>query len=303
MAGKLRPDISTHRYFPAVHKSAFSAARLRYHGHVMSKMPPFPSAPLLGPDDPLPVECIRDDGSAAVVLICDHASSAVPHALNGLGLPMNELRRHIGWDIGAAAVTRGLAERLGAPALLAGYSRLVIDLNRSPGDPSSIPVVSDGTTIPANQDLSDAAVQTRLNALFWPYHHAVTEAVGRQWRRSGIPPAVIAIHSFTPEMSGIPRPWHVGVLWNHDPRLAGPLIQRLRARGDLKVGDNQPYSGRALAYTTERHAAASGLPHLGLEIRQDLIGDEVGVARWIDLLTDAFLPFLADPALHRVEMF
>lgn len=269
----------------------------------MSEMPSLFPAPLLGPDDPPPVELAREGGSAAAVLICDHASSVVPRALKCLGVPDCELLRHIGWDIGAAAVTRGLAERLDAPALLAGYSRLVIDLNRQPGDPTSIPPVSDGTAIPANQGLSDAVVQARLDELFWPYHHAITETIGRQWRHSGRPPVLIAVHSFTPVMDGAARPWHVGILWNHDPRLAVPLIRRLRERGDLVVGDNEPYSGRSLAYTTERHAAAAGLPHAGLEIRQDLISDDAGAARWVGILAEALGPILADPALHRVEMY
>ena len=170
-------------------------------------------------------------------------------------------------------------------------------------DPTSIPAVSDGTAIPANRDLSDTAVQARIDDLFWPYHHAVTEAIGRQWRQSGKPPVLIAVHRFTPEMNGFRRPWHIGILWNHDPRLAVPLIRRLRARGDLEVGDNEPYSGRSLAYTTERHAAAAGLPHVGLEIRQDLIGDDAGVARWVDILAEILAPILADPVLHRVEMY
>jgi predicted N-formylglutamate amidohydrolase len=258
---------------------------------------------LLSPEDPPAVTMVGEDGGAASVLICDHASNAVPRALRCLGVADCELLRHIGWDIGAAAVTRGLSGRLAAPALLAGYSRLVIDLNRQPGDPTSMPVVSDGTEIPANRDLSEEQVQARLQELFWPYHHAITEAIGRQWRLSGLPPALIAVHSFTPEMNGRRRPWHVGILWNHDPRLAVPLIQRLRARGDLEVGDNEPYSGRSLAYTTERHAAAAGLPHVGIEIRQDLIGDVAGVARWVEILAEALAPILAEATLHRVEMF
>lgn len=269
----------------------------------MSDLSPALPAPLLVPGDAAPVDPLRLDGTAAAVLICDHASAAVPRALGCLGVADCDRLRHIGWDIGAAAVTRGLAERLDAPALLAGYSRLVIDLNRQPGGPGSIPTVSDGTMIPANQDLSEEQVQRRVDALFWPYHHAITETIGRQWRRTGTPPALIAVHSFTPVMNGSARPWHVGILWNHDPRLAVPMIRRLRARRDLEVGDNQPYSGRDLAYTTERHAAAAGLPHVGIEIRQDLVNDSAGVAAWIDILAEALGASLAEPELHRVEMY
>lgn len=269
----------------------------------MSDIPPVSPKLLLGPGDPPPVELVHPAATTAAVLICDHASAAVPSALACLGVAECDRLRHIGWDIGAAAVTRGLAERLDAPALLAGYSRLVIDLNRQPGGPGSIPPVSDGTAIPANHELSEEQVQHRIDALFWPYHHAITETIGRQWRRTGQPPALIAVHSFTPAMNGFDRPWHVGILWNHDPRLAVPLIRRLRARGDLVVGDNEPYSGRDLAYTTERHAAAAGLPHVGIEIRQDLVGDAAGVAAWIDILAEALRPILAEPELHRVEMY
>lgn len=258
---------------------------------------------LIGPDDPPPVEIVNAEGRAPAVVICDHAARAIPRALGGLGVCDGELCRHIGWDIGAAAVSRALARRLDAPAVLAGYSRLVIDLNRQPGDPSSIPLVSDGTAVPGNADLSDAAVEERQEAIFWPYHHTITESLGRQWRHGGLAPALIAVHSFTPVMAGRARPWHVGVLWNHDPRMAVPALRELRRVGGLVVGDNEPYSGRDIGYTVARHAEAAGLPHVAFEIRQDLIADDAGAARWAAILGAVLAGMIGDPALHRVEVF
>lgn len=259
--------------------------------------------PLLGPDDPPAVETVNRDGAAPAVVICDHASRRMPRRLGGLGICDEERSRHIAWDIGAAAVARGIAEKLDTPALLAGYSRLVIDLNRQPGHPTSIPPTSDGTVIPGNADLDEAAVEERLETLFWPYHHAVTDMLGRQWRHTGLPPALISVHSFTPVMNGFRRPWHVGVLWNHDARMAAPLLAALERHTDLVVGDNEPYSGREIGYTMERHAGAAGLPHVSVELRQDLINDAAGVGRWVMLLAEALGAILADEGLHRVERF
>lgn len=261
------------------------------------------SQPLLGPGDPPPVEVVNPDGPAPVVVICDHASNRIPHALAGLGVCDGDRCRHIGWDIGAAEVARQLAERLGGPAVLAGYSRLVVDLNRQPGHPTSIPPESDGTAIPGNAGLSEQAVEQRLGTLFWPYHHAITDILGRQWRGTGLAPALVSVHSFTPVMNGTPRPWHAGVLWNHDPRMAVPLMRALRRHPDLVIGDNEPYSGREIGYTMERHAGAAGLPHVSLEIRQDLIAGPAGIDRWAALLAEALQAMLGDPALHRVEQF
>ncbi len=261
------------------------------------------AAGLLGPGDPLPVEIVHPGGAAPVLIVCDHAAKAIPRALAGLGVCDGDQCRHIGWDIGAAAISRGLSRRLDAPAVLAGYSRLVVDLNRQPGDPTSIPEVSDDTPVPGNAGLSEADIDARLQTFFWPYHHAITETLGRQWRRAGLPPALVAIHSFTPAMAGRERPWHVGVLWNHDARMAGPLLRALNAVPGLEVGDNEPYSGREVGFTMARHAEAAGLPHVALEIRQDLIADAPGVARWVDVLATALSGILGDPALHKVEMF
>jgi predicted N-formylglutamate amidohydrolase len=259
---------------------------------------------LLGPDDPPPFERVNPDGRSPLLLLCDHASNTVPQRLQSLGIDPQVLQTsHIAWDIGAACVTRGLAGRLKAPAVLAGYSRLVIDCNRQPGDPTSIPPLSDNIPIPGNRDLTDNEAELRAETLFWPYHHAITQDIAQLWRH-GPPPAIIAVHSFTPVFNGLRRPWDIGLLWNHDPRIMQPLLRRLeRYHSELCIGDNQPYSGRDFGFTVEHHAAAAGLPHIGLEIRQDLIADGAGCQRWVTILAGALEAILSNESLHQVENF
>lgn len=260
---------------------------------------------LLGPEDPPPFELINPEGTAPVLLICDHASRAVPAGLDNLGLSDDVLAEHIGWDIGAAAVTRRMAEILNAPAVLCGYSRLVIDCNRLPGDPTSIPPVSDAMPVPGNQDLTEVAEQARADAVFQPYHRAIDDALAHLWRRlPGTAPALVSVHTFTPRMrSGEPRPWHIGLLWNRDPRLVVPLLRALRVEDGLVVGDNEPYDGRTVNYTLDRHAGAAGLPHVAVEIRQDLVEDSAGADEWAERLARALDPLLGDPHIHKVEHF
>ncbi len=258
--------------------------------------------PVLSSGDPSPFTVVNPNGQAPVVLVCDHASNAIPAALDRLGLGPVALSQHIAWDIGAARVARLLAERLDAPAVLAGYSRLVIDCNRPPGDPTSIAEVSDGTVIPGNLNLDDAGAESRLNEVFWPYHHAITRMLAHRWRHGqGRAPALIAIHSFTPVMNRSPRPWQLGVLWNRDPRLALPLLARFQADSALCVGDNQPYSGREVGFTMDTHGGAAGLPHVEIEIRQDLLADDSGCAHWATVVGDALVEVLRDETLCRVQ--
>lgn len=258
-------------------------------------------SPLLAAGEPAPYRVLNPQAPSPLLLLCDHASPALPAAVGDLGVPPAERLRHIGWDIGAADVTERLARRFDACALFTTYSRLLIDCNRAPGDASSIPPYSDGTPVPGNTGLSDAEVDARIEAVFWPYHHAIMQAVAARQHRGQVP-VLVAVHSFTPRMNGHDRPWQLGVLWNHDPRLALPLLEALSARG-LCVGDNQPYSGRETGYTVEAHGAAAGLPHVVLEIRQDLIGDAEGCAHWAGVIGDALQPLLERPELARVEHF
>jgi predicted N-formylglutamate amidohydrolase len=248
---------------------------------------------LLGPADPPPFEVHRPTGRAAVVLACDHASRAFPAALGRLGLPDEATWRHIAWDIGAAELTRALSDRLDATAVLAGYSRLVVDCNRRLDDPTCFAAVSDGQRVPGNEHLAEADRRARAAACYEPYH-AEVDARLRAVRQRGHVPALVAIHSFTPVYGVQARPWNVGILWDKDPRIPVPLMERLRREPRLVVGDNEPYSGRHPAdYTIDRHAEGAGLPHVCIEVRQDELLAPAGVARWAEILGRALADVLA----------
>ena len=209
---------------------------------------------------------------ARILLICDHATNAVPEAISGgLGLPAEEMGRHIAYDIGARGVTLALAALLGAPAVLTRFSRLVIDPNRGEDDPTLVMRLYDGTIVPGNRHVTPEEVERRLDAFHRPYHRALDATIDRMTAEADAP-ALVSIHSYTPQLKGRPpRPWQVGVLWHHDGRIALPLMARLRAEG-LCVGDNQPYSGQLEGDTMSRHGTGRGLPHVLIELRQDLIG-------------------------------
>ena len=239
-----------------------------------------------------PFEVYNEIGAAPVVLVCDHASRFVPPVLAGLGLSEAELCRHIAWDIGVAEVTKGLARRLDAPAVLSRFSRLVIDPNRDMGDDTLVPTASDGVAVPGNQDLSAASRAARVAEFHAPYHAAVERALAAAARRHKAP-ALVSMHSFTPVMDGIERPWQIGILWDHDGRLPLPMMEALRARG-IAVGDNQPYSGRDVqGYTLRLHAESRGLPNVLIEVRQDLIDTHHGAAEWVVVLGEALVTVLA----------
>lgn len=261
------------------------------------------AAGLLADGEPAAFTVLNPEAGGRVLLVCDHASKRVPAALEGLGLSEIELTRHIGWDIGAEDVTRRLADALNAPAVVAGYSRLVIDCNRELDSSQLILPESDGTPVPANLRLAEADRAARIAALFDPYHAAIAEQVARlrEAMDGDAAPVILSIHSFTPIMDAIERPWEIGVLWNRDPRLPEPLIARLREMPGLTVGDNEPYSARdGYGYTLERHGDGEGLANVLIEIRQDLIDTHHGAAEWTAILLDALNDVLPDEALYRV---
>jgi predicted N-formylglutamate amidohydrolase len=235
---------------------------------------------LLQDDDPPPVRVCREAGRSDVLLTADHAGRAIPGSLGRLGLPERELDRHIAWDIGIAGVTERLSAALDATAVLQAYSRLVIDCNRDPTVPSSIPEVSETTGIPANLNLAAEARAARRREIFVPYHErirALLDARHAAARRT----VFVAMHSFTPVFKGEPRAMQVGVLYNRDARLAAILLELLRAEGDLVVGENAPYAVSDVTdYGVPVHAEKRGLPHVEIEIRQDLIADEAGQTEW-----------------------
>ncbi len=259
-----------------------------------------------GDAPPVPYETFNSDGAAPLLLVCDHASNFLTRDLGTLGLSDAELARHIAWDIGIAEVTRGLARCLDAPAVLSRFSRLAIDPNRALDDPTLIPQISDGVRIPGNQDLAPGEIQARIDSFHRPYHDAIAGAldalVARGPASASGPapgPAVVSMHSFTPVIEGVERPWQIGILWDADPRLARPLMARLRAQG-IAVGDNEPYTARdGHGYTLFEHAMPRGLAHVLIEIRQDLIDTHQGAGIWTDRLGDSLRVVLENAGVFR----
>ena len=221
---------------------------------------------------------VIEGGMQDVLFLCDHASNAVPDGID-LGIAPELLDLHIAVDIGAGDLTRSLAAALGAPAILATVSRLVIDLHREADHIGLIPHRSDGHLIPGNQAVDRAERIARFHA---PYHRIIRDRI-----RAQRPALILSIHSFTPrlEHGGAERPWEVGVLYNRDTRAADPTVDFFRSRG-LVTGDNEPYSGRLLNATLNRHAEGQGIPSVAIEVRNDLIRDSGGVAEWTRTLAD-----------------
>jgi len=214
-----------------------------------------------------------------LVVLCDHASNALPAEYGTLGLAPEELERHIAYDIGAAAVVEHLSRTLGAPALLTKFSRLLIDPNRGDDDPTLIMRLSDGAVIPGNRHLTGAERDKRTQRYYAPYHRAIDAVIDR-CIAAGAPPTIVSVHSFTESWKGVPRPWHVGILWDTDARLAKPMLEHLQAEGDLVVGDNEPYTGKLHGDCLWQHGTQRGLPNAIVEVRQDLIRTPEGQAEW-----------------------
>jgi predicted N-formylglutamate amidohydrolase len=241
----------------------------------------------------LPYRRVNEDGPAPLIIICDHASNRVPPAYGDLGLPPAAFERHIAWDIGAAAISETLARRFDAPAILCAVSRLLIDCNRNFADPSLIPAISDGTDVPANQSLPQGEREKRWRTFHQPYQQAIADAVERKLA-DGQQPILLAIHSMTPALRGIARPWQVAVCWSGDQRLSAPMLDALRARPGIAVGDNEPYLlDPSEDYSIPTHAMRRGLKHLQIEFRQDEVADSTGQQRWAALFGDCLEEVLA----------
>lgn len=251
---------------------------------------------LLGPHDPPVYAVERAAGRSPFVLACDHAGRAIPRRLAALHLSEQQLASHVAWDLGIADLGRMLSTRLDAFAIAHAYSRLVIDANRPPGAPDSIPTLSEHTRIAANEGLSEAARRQRVEEVFAPYHQRLREELDAR-RAASRPCLLVALHSFTPVYMGAARRWDAGVLYGRDPSLARLVLQELRREQELVVGENEPYSvSDATDYTIVVHGEQRGLPHVELEIRQDLLATEADVARWAErlaLVLEAALPRLS----------
>lgn len=239
-------------------------------------------------------------GSNDVLVLVDHASNAVPLEMADLGLPRFELERHIGYDVGALEAGRAMAAALGATLIHTTVSRLVIDPNRGEDDPTLVMRLADGAIVPGNARIDDADVRRRIARWYLPYHRAIASFLDAA-HAAGDVPAIVAMHSFTPRWKGMPRPWHIGILWDKDPRLAQALIDALTRDPDLAVGDNEPYDGALRGDTLYRHGTVRGLPHALVEVRQDLMADDASARAWGARLAGLLRPILQRPQM-RVPM-
>jgi predicted N-formylglutamate amidohydrolase len=244
-------------------------------------------------------ETIAGTADAGIVLLCDHASNAIPAEYEQLGMTPSQLGRHIAYDIGAAGVTRGLAAALGVPAVLSTFSRLLIDPNRGRDDPTMVMRLSDRAVVPGNALIDEDEIARRVDLYYDPYHAAITAQI-EACIAAGKPPVLFSVHSFTPVWHDVPRRWQVGVLWDRDPRFAVPLIEALETEGNLEVGDNEPYRGSLKGDCLHRHGTGRGLAHALIEIRQDLIAEDDGVAAWVERLARLVPALMARHGLHDI---
>jgi predicted N-formylglutamate amidohydrolase len=249
---------------------------------------------LLGRSEISPVLEQNASGRSPFLLTCDHYGRLIPHVLGNLGVSESELTRHIAWDIGIAHVAETLSKHLDAHLVAQRYSRLVIDCNRPPHVASSIPIISEATTIPGNEGISREAAALRRAQIFEPYHRRI-DAVIDQRLAAGRPTVLVSLHSFTPVYAAIARPWHVGTLYHRDTKLPPLLLKHFRAEADLVAGDNEPYAvSDDTDYTIPVHGEARGLMNSGIEIRQDLISDQAGQRQWAERLARIFAEIEAE---------
>jgi predicted N-formylglutamate amidohydrolase len=246
------------------------------------RFPKSSPAGLLGPGDPWPAIVTNPGGASRFLLFGDHAGRLTPQSLGDLGLPPEAWERHIAWDIGVAGVGERLAAALDAPFIRQAYSRLVIDCNRAPRHPTSIPPVSELTPIPGNKGLSDEERTARKAAIFDPYHAAISQLLDQR-KAAGRRTILVAMHSFTPVFKSVARKVEVGVLYHHETQLSRIMLDLLRAEGDLVVGANEPYAITDDSdYTVPVHGEGRGLDHVEIEIRQDLIAEALGQQAWAE---------------------
>lgn len=244
---------------------------------------------MLARNDPDPVISLNEDAAGPVLLTCEHAGRLTPGALGGMGVAAADWDRHIAWDVGALALAKSLSRALDARLIAQRYSRLVIDCNRALIAPDLIPEISDGTTIPGNRDLTAEARAARVEAIHRPYHDCIAASIERRQ-----PLFIFAVHSFTPVMNGAARPWHCGLLANRMPEAAEALLGIAQARAPfLHFALNEPYTVDDISdYTVPVHGERNGIPHALVEIRNDQLQSDEGVAFWSGLLAGAITEWL-----------
>ena len=251
------------------------------------------------PDEPRAFEIVNRGGASRIVLTCEHASARVPRRLGDLGISEVERHRHIGWDIGAAVVARRLAELIDAPLILSGYSRLVIDCNRTPGTPPSILTISEATAVPGNEGVDAAEAAGRAEAYFWPYHEALHDLIEQ---RMATVPVQVAVHSFTPVFHGEQRPWDIGLTHRHDSRLTTLMIPEFEAEQTLCIGENKPYPIELETdYAVPVHAERRGIPCVLIEIRHDHVDTDSACHVWAERLARVLRTVIDHPSIaHKI---
>lgn len=256
---------------------------------------------LLEDNEPSPYYLINAAGEAPVFITCDHASKRIPNKLKDFA-KQDDIDKHIGFDIGALDISKELSALFDAPMLYSSYSRLVIDLNRQLADPTSIPEVSDGIEIPGNKDLSVEEKRLRADTFFWPYHNQFAHVLD-SYNQQRVIPLVIGVHTCTPHFKGESRPWHIGIMWDTDDRIAKPFMEYLRGIKGICVGDNEPYHAvdpegiDPVGYAFEMHARSRGLPHVFIEVRQDLVATEEGAKKWAKIIYEGLADIIKNQEL------
>ena len=251
-------------------------------------------------NDYSPFNLVRGDRKKGLLLICDHATAAIPPSYNKLGLSDEQLSRHIAYDIGAKEVTLALAKALDVPAVLSNFSRLLIDPNRGHDDPTLMMRISDGALIPENAKADSPEVERRRQLYHAPYHQRVEdELLAIEAARNGQAAFIFSVHSFTPNWRGTPRPWEITILWDSDPRLPKPLLEGLRADPALTVGDNVPYDGALKNDCMFQHGTKRGRAHALVELRQDLIASLEGAEEWANRLAPLLQEQFNNPILNK----
>lgn len=251
----------------------------------------------------LPVEIIEGNYSGGMLLVADHAMRHLPEEYGRLGLPDSEFERHIAYDIGVEGVARHLSALTGAPAVMARFSRLLIDPNRAEDDPTLVRQLYDGSVIRANYPLSEDERERRLEHYYRPFREAVRDCAERMDQAIGGAALLISIHSFTPVMGNHVRPWHAGLLWDRDDRVLHPLKTMLSADQSLVIGDNEPYDGALAGDTMHECGTQAGRAHILIEIRQDLISDSHGQRAWAERLAPMLATINQNPQMHKRMMF
>jgi predicted N-formylglutamate amidohydrolase len=250
-----------------------------------------------------PVEIIQGNFKRGLLLVADHAMRHLPDEYGQLGLPESEFDRHIAYDIGVEGVTRHLAKALDVPAVMARYSRLLIDPNRGEDDPTLVRQIYDGSVIRANYPLSADERARRLANYYWPFRDAVHDCAAKCEAEASAACFIVSVHSFTPAMGSMARPWHIGLLWDKDDRATTRLAKLLSEDADLCVGDNEPYDGALKGDTMHEEGTKPGRAHVLIEIRQDLIASTSGQLEWAQRLAPMLAQINADPEMHAFQQF